>query len=205
MPRSADTPPAKPGTPAPERAGEDEGFLTRWSRRKRAGRDGQVDDRTPHPASTPEAGPVADTSPKEPPQLTDEDVPPVESLDEHSDYSAFLSPKVSEELRQAALRKLFQLPEFNVRDGLDDYDEDYTTFTELGDLVPHDMKRMFEREQKRIMAADAQPEPREATDPRSEPETNAKSDNPDPASLSSTSETQESPVNSSNGTGGESA
>ncbi len=205
MPRSADTQPAKPGTPAPERAGEDEGFLTRWSRRKRAIPDGPVDDRTSPPASSSEAGTLADTSPRDPPQLSDEDMPPVESLDEHSDYSAFLSSKVSEEVRQAALRKLFQLPEFNVKDGLDDYDEDYTTFTELGDLVPHDMKRMFEREQKRIMAADAQPEPHEATGPRPEPETNTESDTPDPASLSSISEPQKGPTDSSNGTGGETA
>ncbi len=77
---------------------------------------------------------------------TDEDMPPVEELTEDSDYSDFLSPKVSDALRKQALRKLFHLPFLNVVDGLDDYAEDYTKFASLGDIIPHEMKRMLERE-----------------------------------------------------------
>jgi CobQ-like glutamine amidotransferase family enzyme len=70
-------------------------------------------------------------------------MPPVETLNEHSDYSGFFSSKVSEELRRLALRKLFHSPVFNVTDGLDDYAEDYTTFAKLGNIVTHDMRRMM--------------------------------------------------------------
>lgn len=77
---------------------------------------------------------------------TDEDMPPVEELTEDSNYSDFLSPKVSDALRKQALRKLFHLPFLNVVDGLDDYAEDYTKFATLGDIIPHEMKRMLERE-----------------------------------------------------------
>jgi len=77
---------------------------------------------------------------------TDEDMPPVEELTEDSNFSDFLSPKVSDALRKQALRKLFHLPFLNVVDGLDDYAEDYTKFAALGDIIPHEMKRMLERE-----------------------------------------------------------
>ena len=79
-------------------------------------------------------------------ELTDDDMPPLETLDEHSDFSMFLSPKVSETLRRQALRKLFHFQQFNITDGLNDYDEDYTSFEILGDIIPHDLKRMLQRE-----------------------------------------------------------
>lgn len=69
-------------------------------------------------------------------ELTDEDMPPLDELDEHSDYSLFMSKGVSEELRRQALKKLFGLPEFNVRDGLNEYDDDYTKLKPLAaDMV----------------------------------------------------------------------
>ena len=80
---------------------------------------------------------------------TDADMPPLEQLTEESDYSDFLSPSVSDALRKLALRKLFHLPLFNVVDGLDDYAEDFTKFAALGDIIPHDMKRMLEREKRK--------------------------------------------------------
>ena len=91
--------------------------------------------------------------------LTDEDMPALESLDEGSDYSGFLSPGVSEELRRRALRKLFMSAVFNVRDGLDDYDEDFTSFEALGDIVTSDMKHMAEVEAERAKQARADAEP----------------------------------------------
>lgn len=77
---------------------------------------------------------------------TDADMPPLDELTEESNFSDFLSPKVSEVLRKQALRKLFHLPFMNIVDGLDDYAEDYTKFEKLGDIIPHEMKRMLERE-----------------------------------------------------------
>ena len=80
-------------------------------------------------------------------ELTDDDMPPIESLNADSDYSGFMSPKVSETLRRQALNKLFHLPNYNITDGLNDYDEDYTSFTKLGNVITHEMKRMMELEQ----------------------------------------------------------
>ena len=70
--------------------------------------------------------------------------PPLESLTTDSDYSGFLSPGVSETLRRLALRKLFHAPEFNLCDGLDDYDDDFRTFAELGSMVTVEMRKRLE-------------------------------------------------------------
>ena len=92
--------------------------------------------------------------------LTDEDMPPLDSLNEDSDYSGFLSSGVSEALRRRALRKLFTSAVFNVRDGLDDYDDDFTSFAALGDVVTSDMKHEAEMEARRAGQArpDSEPE-----------------------------------------------
>jgi hypothetical protein len=130
----------KTGEPA---ADSQEDFLARWSRRKLDARDDAPD--------APGNEPVAVTPPELPAaeperELTDADMPPIEKLDENSDFSPFLSPGVSDSLRQKALRKLFSQPAYNVTDGLNDYDEDFTQFAGLGKLVTHEMKRMLQRE-----------------------------------------------------------
>jgi hypothetical protein len=89
------------------------------------------------------------------PALSDADMPPIESLHEGSDFSAFMSSGVSDELRNLALRKLFQAPVFNLRDGLDEYDEDYTYFEKLGDIVTCDMKHAIEMKEKKKAEAEA--------------------------------------------------
>ena len=54
-------------------------------------------------------------------------LPSIEELKEDSDYTVFMREGVPEELRRLALRKLWRSnPFFGFRDGLDDYDEDYT-------------------------------------------------------------------------------
>ena len=127
----------------------DEYFLDRWSRRKLADHRGEpMDDplSAPLAADSPqqEAATVDHADPSQ--QLTDAGMPSIDSLDSDSDYTVFMSPKVSEQLRTLALRKLFHLPAFNVTDGLNDYDEDYTQFAGLGNIVTHEMKRMLKRE-----------------------------------------------------------
>ena len=79
------------------------------------------------------------------------ELPPIESLDDDSDYSMFMFPEVDEGLKKIALRKLFKAPFFNVVDGLNDYDEDFTTFEALGDIVTSDMK--FHEERKKAEQA----------------------------------------------------
>ena len=87
------------------------------------------------------------------PLLTDADMPDIESLGEESDYSGFMSSGVSDELRNLALRKLFKSPSFNIRDGLDEYDEDYTYFEKLGDIVTSDMKHEIEMQEQKLREA----------------------------------------------------
>jgi|AMFO01.1.fsa_nt_gi Protein of unknown function (DUF3306). len=119
---------------SPDQELQQESFLSRWSRRK-LGRESEADADPP--------APVAATA-QEASLPTDEDMPPLESLTEDSDYSGFLSPSVSETLRKAALRKLFHSSAFNLCDGLDDYDEDFRNFAALGDLVTEEMRRRME-------------------------------------------------------------
>lgn len=76
-------------------------------------------------------------------------MPSLESLTADSDYSAFFSPKVSESLRRSALRRLWQIGDFGVADGLDIYAADYTRFEALGDLVTAEMKHRVELEMRR--------------------------------------------------------
>jgi len=54
-------------------------------------------------------------------------LPEVDSLDAGSDYTPFMSDKVSDAIRNRALRKLWRSdPVLACLDGLNDYDEDYT-------------------------------------------------------------------------------
>lgn len=124
---------------------EPEGFVSRWSRRKQAARcqtePALVD--TPHrpPADASESARADEGTPTEP-----QEPPPLDTLHADSDYSAFLSPKVSEELQRLALRRLFGSSKFNLRDGLDDYDDDFRTFEPLGDIITNEMRRRMARE-----------------------------------------------------------
>ena len=89
------------------------------------------------------------------PVLSDADMEPIQTLTENSDFSKFMSSGVSDELRNLALRKMFKAPFFNIRDGLDEYDEDYTTFEKLGDIVTADMRHQMEIEAENKLEAEA--------------------------------------------------
>jgi Protein of unknown function (DUF3306) len=127
----------------------DVGFLHRWSNNKIAARkndDSDINKAIESDEHT-ELTKVSDSNEKDEVEYkTDADMPPIESLNEESDFSDFLSPKVSDMLRKQALRKLFHMPFLNIVDGLDDYAEDYTKFASLGDIIPHEMQRMLDRE-----------------------------------------------------------
>ncbi len=114
-----------------------EGFsLKRWSRRKleaaRAETPELVPAAVPPATVAPVPAVVATTAPDTPDATTPEAhdgaaaLPPIESLTQDSDFSAFMQPKVDEALKRAALKKLFTDPHFNVMDGLDIYVGDYT-------------------------------------------------------------------------------
>ena len=99
--------------------------LKRWSQRKQAATRGLPADAIPSPAtSVPAAMDVAESAAAPPVEAAP--LPPVESLTFESDFSAFMQPKIAEDTKRAALRKLFSDPSFNVMDGLDIYVGDYT-------------------------------------------------------------------------------
>jgi len=127
--------------------------LSRWSRRKLEAEQApaSVEQTPPAEASASLNQPMVDEI--EAPPLTDADMPDIESLTEESDFSGFMSSGVSDELRNLALRKLFRAPVFNIRDGLDEYDEDYTYFEKLGDIVTCDMKHQIEVQEQKLREA----------------------------------------------------
>ena len=115
-----------------------DGFLGRWSRRKQEVREGKPvqDPAPPVPqapvpagvnapaplAAQPAAAPVP-PEPAAPPLPTLQDA---QSLSMDSDFKPFASRAVAPEVRNAAMKKLFTDPHFNVMDGLDIYIDDYT-------------------------------------------------------------------------------
>ena len=150
--------PRRPETTDDEAPRPGESFLSRFHRRKTQARLADAErlneSDVPPPikddaVSTPPA--ELETSQTEP--HADQTLPALETLGADSDYTGFLSPKVDEALRRAALRKLFHGTEFNFVDGLDEYAEDYTQFEALGDLITVDMRHQFEVEAKRQLEA----------------------------------------------------
>ena len=142
---------------------EDDGFLSRWSRRKVQVKAGvvpveAVEPVEPMPVVTDAApklqpipnAPVADgpvtapvTSapetlppPPPPPPLTMDDVA---LLTPQSDYARFVAPNVDENVKRAAMKKLFTDPHYNIMDGLDTYIDDYGR----PDPIPESMLRQM--------------------------------------------------------------
>jgi hypothetical protein len=115
----------------------DDGFLSRWSRRKAQAREGVVLEEPPAPVE-----PVAEPAPTLPVQSVDTAAAPAEphelakpppptlddvaGLTRESDFSRFIAPDVDGEVKNAALKKLFTDPHYNVMDGLDIYIDDYS-------------------------------------------------------------------------------
>jgi Protein of unknown function (DUF3306) len=93
------------------KADEKENFLARWSRLKRE-QPVEKQPETPAPA-----------------------LPPVEKLTPESDFSGFMHPKVKDELRRVALKKLFGDPHFKAVDPFEPYSIDLTG----GEAIPPEM------------------------------------------------------------------
>lgn len=162
----------------------EDSFLARWSRRKHEAEHG-IPVEADEPEETPEdtAAPATDSATAEDEaraaeaeaEPADAELPHPDTLDRNSDFSAYLTKRVSSTFRRAAMRRLFSSPGFNVRDGLDDYDEDYTQFQSLGNTVTahmrHHAERLRQRDQERAEQAerDAEAE-RERTGAREDPE-----------------------------------
>ena len=111
------------------------GFFSRWSQRKQAVKLGLAEEEIgqdkPQQSVQNSAVPVASANPDaaenaaEPPKLPT--LSDVEQLTPESDFSSFMSQGVTPEVRNAAMKKLFSDPHYNVMDGLDTYIGDYNT------------------------------------------------------------------------------
>jgi hypothetical protein len=148
------------------------GFLNRWSRRK-AGESlepekNSADEVKQGSAAIPEVKElVTDTSDAPLPVTLDD----VEKIDRFApDFSVFMKPGVDPAVQQAAMKKMFTDPHFNVMDGLDIYIGDYSKpdpipLEMLKRMVQSDMLNLFrkdnEEEQSELVNSPKHAEPTE--------------------------------------------
>ena len=130
------------------------GFLNRWSRRKAGERlepeNKSIDETKQELAASPEtkkpSGDLQDAAPS----MTLDDVNQIDRL--APDFSAFMKPGVDPVVQQAAMKKMFSDPHFNVMDGLDIYIDDYSK----PDPIPMEMlKRMVQSDMLNIFRKDS--------------------------------------------------
>ncbi|CAH7338472.1 conserved hypothetical protein [Vibrio chagasii] len=94
------------------------------------------------PTSAEELAPN-DPAPIEPTNALGESGDTKESASEATEelsMAQLLVSEASESVKKAALRKLFLSEEFNVRDGLDDYDDDYSNLKSLSEGVAESLR-----------------------------------------------------------------
>lgn len=123
-----------------------DGFLGRWSRRKLDAKQGkpQPPEAPAQAAVAPQPGVAAPVAPvasvasvasvaparvqtiEIPPELPPPTLEDVRALTAESDFSRFAARDVAPEVKNAALKKLFSDPRYNVQDGLDVYIDDYS-------------------------------------------------------------------------------
>lgn len=111
----------------------------RWSRLKRGEHPASPEAPLTSPAGETRASEEPDPAPRDPdaperdatssgspaPGSLDHTLPDPDTLPAGSDITAYLASGVSSGLRKRALRRLFAGKHYGIRDGLDDYDDDY--------------------------------------------------------------------------------
>lgn len=150
-----------------------EGFFDRWSRRKQQARASEVPVVAPAEA-VPDAGlavspeaPVAVVSPVAPATPNEPGAPPPPTLADttaltiDSDFKPFMAKGVAPEVKNAAFKKLFADPHFNVMDRMDIYIDDYSIPSPLPESVLRQMAsakflNLFEEEPEATDAAETQ-------------------------------------------------
>ncbi len=145
---------------------DEDGFLERWSRRKRgesAPGDPEIETAEAPPRLGPQSGPQSEGDPEAGDPEVIAKLPDLDSLTEETDFTAFLKEGVPEALRRKALRRLWRLnPVFASLDGLNDYDED---FSALG-MIAENIKTIY-KVGKGYLDDDDETEPE--TEPGAEP------------------------------------
>lgn len=126
------------------------------------------------PAVIPLPRATAAASEPEPPEKIALTLDDVKRLTQDSDFKPFMARDVGPEVRNAAMKKLFADPHFNVMDGLDIYIDDYSK----ADPIPESMLRqmvgakflnLFDDEEKGEKQNDLSASPREnANNPNGE-------------------------------------
>ncbi|WP_281544177.1 DUF3306 domain-containing protein [Grimontia sp. SpTr1] len=118
-------------------------FLHRWSKRKQEQNTAE-DEKPPETELieddaelvVSEATPESEDSELPPPSMDD-----VERLREGDSAAAFLAKGVSSQVKKAALRKLFHSDAYNVLDGMNDYDLDYSKTANLSAEVAESLRK----------------------------------------------------------------
>lgn len=107
--------------------------LSRWSERKREASQAEA---PPAPPPADEADVEISATP-----AADDALPDPDDLAPGSEISAFMASGVGEALRRRALRRLFAGNQYGVRDGLDDYDDDYRRLQPLAGELAERLRR----------------------------------------------------------------
>jgi len=147
------------------------GFLNRWSRLK-SGEQLEPETKPAGPlkqevASSPETQNPNTDAQDTPPSATLEDV---EKIDRFApDFSAFMKPDVDPAVQQAAMKKMFSDPHFNIMDGLDIYIDDYSKpdpipLEMLKRMVQSDMLNIFRKDDEKV--PDTQTFAKEVSEPK---------------------------------------
>lgn len=114
-------------------SGERQGFFSRWSQRKAEVRQAEAAAQKPVApppapalAEQPVAAPPAQQPPPEPAAPNTPSLADVQALAPGEEVSRFMQRGVDPQVKNAAMKKLFADPHFNVMDGLDTYIDDYS-------------------------------------------------------------------------------
>ena len=144
-----------------------DGFLNRWSQRKQDVREGKAlaEPVIAPPATTPvQPNPnpverttdVAQATAPELPTLAD-----AQQLTPASDFKPFMVRGVAADVKNAAMKKLFTDPHFNVMDRLDTYIDDYS----ISDPIPEAMlRKMVSAKFLNLFDEEKEPEAKQAVD-----------------------------------------
>ena len=154
---------------------DDDNFFSRWSRRKVQVRTGEpLPAEPPPPPVAAVVVPAAVVAPVAPALTEPPEAPPALTLDDvarltpESDYSAFVARSVSPDVRNAAVKKLFTDPHYNIMDGLDIYIDDYS---KPSPLSMADMAKMVGAQFLKLVDDPNEPRPPAtvSTEPATEP------------------------------------